>query len=109
MSLTSAELEYNISESETYGIEMEKSNLIKVPYPKIAKISMECKYIKTSKISIDNKECSSRVIFGHVVGININDEIIVDQMIDITKVNPLARLGYNQYSNISDFFTLSKK
>lgn len=106
---TSAELEYGISEADIFNIEMSSSNLVNPPRIKRSPINLECRYINTIDLEVDNKPISSKLIFGHVVGINIDDSIITDGKVDILKLKPVTRLGYNQYSVIDSFFTLQKK
>jgi len=40
-------------------------------------------------------------VIGQVVGIHIDDDVIVDGKIDSAKVQPLARLGYLDYAAIT--------
>jgi len=41
-----------------------------------------------------------------VLGVHIHDEVLTDGLIDLTKVNPLARLGYSQYTSVQDIFDM---
>ena len=41
------------------------------------------------------------MVIGQVIGIHVDDDVIVDGMIDVRKVNPLARLGYLDYASIT--------
>ena len=47
----------------------------------------------------------SPVVIGQVVGIHVDDAVIDDGMIDVRKLDPLARLGYLQYAKL-DFDNL---
>jgi flavin reductase (DIM6/NTAB) family NADH-FMN oxidoreductase RutF len=46
------------------------------------------------------------VVIGEVMNIHIDDSIIVDGMIDIARVRPIARLGYMDYSVVDNVFTM---
>ena len=105
---TSASLPYNVSEAEQFNLKMIPSNLVKVPRIKLSPISLECKFISTFVPEIDGKKVSSIVVFGHVIGINIDDNIITNGKIDTTKLKPLARLGYDEYTVVKELFKMNR-
>ncbi len=47
-------------------------------------------------------------VFGEVTGIHLRDDCLVDGKFDVTKFNPLTRLGYRDYSVIRDVFSLDR-
>jgi len=53
---------------------------------------------------------SYTVIFGHVVGIYIDDAFIKDGLVQSGAMRPLARLGYMDYSVLTpeSLFTLNR-
>lgn len=108
LNLTSKQLPHNVSETEEFKIKTSDSYLVKAPRVTEALINLECKHLKTIELDIENKKASSKIIFGHVVGIHIDDSIIDEGKINIAKLKPLARLGYDQYAYIDKIFTLSK-
>ena len=40
------------------------------------------------------------MVIGQVVGIHVDESVITDGIIDVRKVEPLARLGYLDYARI---------
>jgi flavin reductase (DIM6/NTAB) family NADH-FMN oxidoreductase RutF len=48
------------------------------------------------------------MIIGHVLGVHIRDEVLTDGMVDLSKIEPLARLGYMQYSAVESPFEMSR-
>lgn len=108
LNLSSKELPFNVSEPDTFSIEMERSNLVKPPRVKKSLISLECEYIKTVLIDVENKPISSKMVLGRVLGIYIDDSIILDGKVDITKLKPIARLGYNEYAIINEVFKMNR-
>ena len=82
--------------------------MVKAPRVKDALISLECKYLQTISIDVDRKNASSKLVLGHVIGIYIDDHIIVDGKIDVTKLKPIARLGYNEYAVITEVFKMNR-
>lgn len=112
MQLSSTPLPYGESEAEAFNIEMTSSHCIKTPRIKYSPISLECKYIKTISLDFIDQDNviqpTSSVVIGHVVGIYIDDSVIVDGKIIINKLDPIARLGYNEYARIIESFTMQK-
>ena len=105
---SSAILPYGVSEAEAFAIEMEKSTLVAPPRVKAAAISLECQYLKTVNIEVEGKAASSKLVLGHVVGIHIDDNILTDGKIDINKLKPIARLGYDEYAVINEMFKMNR-
>jgi len=55
------------------------------------------------------KELDGCVIFGQVVGVHLNSDIInKDGKVDLKKINVVARLGYNEYTCVDNIFTLER-
>ena len=44
--------------------------------------------------------------FGRVVGIHIDDELIVDGRVDICRARPIARMGYMDYAVVDSVFEM---
>jgi flavin reductase (DIM6/NTAB) family NADH-FMN oxidoreductase RutF len=47
-------------------------------------------------------------VLGQVIGIHIADEAIVNGRVDVTRLKPIARLGYGDYAVVDEVFTLSR-
>jgi flavin reductase (DIM6/NTAB) family NADH-FMN oxidoreductase RutF len=52
------------------------------------------------------KKMTNSIIIGEVVNIHIEDDVIVDGLIDISRIRPIARLGYMDYSVVDNVFTM---
>jgi flavin reductase (DIM6/NTAB) family NADH-FMN oxidoreductase RutF len=48
------------------------------------------------------------VVFGEVTGVHMRDDCMVDGLFDVTRFNPLTRLGYQDYSVIRETFSLKR-
>ena len=48
------------------------------------------------------------VAFGEVTGVHMRDDCLVDGIFDVTRFNPLARLGYKDYSTVRDVFSMTR-
>jgi flavin reductase (DIM6/NTAB) family NADH-FMN oxidoreductase RutF len=69
-----------------------------------APASLECRM--TQMVEIEGK--ANIVVFGEVVGVHMRDDCMVDGTFDVTRFNPLTRLGYKDYSVIREVFSLSR-
>ena len=47
------------------------------------------------------------MVLGHIVGIHIEDDIIEDGRVDVTRYQPVARLGYKDYATIEDVYEMT--
>ena len=109
MNSSSAEFPPDVSEPEAVGIEMTPSRSVKPPRVKASPVAIECKYFKTvDLIASDGKPNRSHLVIGEVVGIFIDDSIIVDGMLDVKKMQPIARMGYMDYCVVNDYFTMAR-
>ena len=42
------------------------------------------------------------VVFGEVIGIHIEDDLITEEgLVDVGRMRPLGRLGYNDYTEVN--------
>lgn len=107
MNLTSARVDESTSEPEFAGLEMVPSRTVKPPRVAHTPIAIECRYMQTIPLVRSNGEkTTSSVVIGEVVNIHIDDGVIVDGMIDIERVRPIARLGYMDYCVVDSIFTM---
>jgi flavin reductase (DIM6/NTAB) family NADH-FMN oxidoreductase RutF len=109
MNASSAPFPPDASEPERIGLEMTASRQVRPPRVARSPAALECKYFKTVElISADGKRNRSSVVIGEVVGIYIDDRVIVDGMLDIRRMRPVARLGYLDYCVVDEFFTMPR-
>ena len=72
-------------------------------------MALECTYIQTVDLP-DGKggEHASKVCFGLVVGVHIDDGAIVEGRVDATYLKPIARLGYMDYAVVEEVFAMQR-
>jgi flavin reductase (DIM6/NTAB) family NADH-FMN oxidoreductase RutF len=106
---SSAEYGPAISEPDRVGLEMAPCRTVKPPRVARSPVALECKYYKTVElISADGTRNTSSVILGEVVGIHIDDSVIINGHIDVTRMQPLARLGYMDYCAVNELFAIQR-
>lgn len=109
MNTSSAPLEHGVSEFAAAGLEMGASRLIKAPRVAAAATALECKHLMTKRMTDkDGQETDSWVVFGQVVAVHIDDNIVVDGRVDVTRIRPLARLGYKDYAVVNEVFEMGR-
>jgi flavin reductase (DIM6/NTAB) family NADH-FMN oxidoreductase RutF len=107
MNQTSAEIDEGVSEPEVAGLAMVPSRFVKPPRVALSPIALECKYNQTvALVGSSGKTADSSIVIGEVVNIHVDDSVIVDGMLDIRRMRPIARLGYMDYCVVDEFFTM---
>lgn len=69
-----------------------------------APASLECRM--TQIIAIEGQ--SNFVVFGEVIGVHIRNDTLVEGRFDVSTFQPLSRLGYRDYTRVSDVFELAR-
>lgn len=108
MNTTTAPVAHEVDELKLAGLKTEDSILVKPPRVKQAPIHMECEFFQEIKLPCTLDNSINTTIIGKVLGIHIKDEVLTDGMIDLSKIKPLARLGYNQYTAVDNLFTMTR-
>jgi len=110
MNATSAHVPSSIDEMKEAGLEAAECINVKPPRVKASPIALECKYLQTIHLPPTKTGIPNNVVMGEVIGIHISEEIVVDGIIDVHKVKPLARLGYLDYALIepNNIFSLDR-
>ena len=75
---------------------------IDCPRVATAPASLECKVTQITTLPGE----ANLVVFGQVTGVHIRDDCLTDGLFDVTRYNPLTRLGYQDYSVIREVFPL---
>ena len=96
----------HVDEFEAAGLEKLASNFIKPPRVKGAPVHFECKLFKTVVLPNNTDGKHYTLVLGEVIGIHIDEAYLTDGMVDATKMKPLARLGYQDYSVVEDVIQL---
>lgn len=107
MFLSSEPVQPCVDEASMLGLEMIESNLIKPKRIKNSPIAMECVLTQTVDLLCDSESEKNTAIIGHVVGMHIDDEVIVEGKVDLQKVDPITRLGYKDYARLGDIFQMN--
>ena len=89
----------NEDEMAAAGLEASPCVNVKPPRVKASPVALECKHLQTIDLP-PGKTNQSHMVIGQVVGIHIDDEVITDGIVDVHKMELIARLGYLDYAKI---------
>jgi flavin reductase (DIM6/NTAB) family NADH-FMN oxidoreductase RutF len=98
-----------IDEFDLVGLEAAESTLVRPPRVKRALAALECKYVRTIELpsATDEPHFFSMVI-GRVVGVYIDESVIRDGIVDVTRIQPIARLGYQDFAVVDQVFAMAR-
>jgi len=109
MNRTSQHVGPDVDEMELAGLTQAPSKLVAPPRVKESPVAFECRYWRTVTLpGHDDEPGTHSIVLGKVVGVHIDDAAITDGKVDVTKLKPLARLGYGDYAVIDEVFTLTR-
>ncbi len=101
------ELPHGVDEFEHAGLEKLPSRLVKPMRVKGSPIQFECVYLNTLRFPGRPPMGTADVVFGCVVAIHIDDEVIdPNGLVDVLKIKPLARMGYYDYTYVDNRFEM---
>ena len=108
MNATTANLAHEVDELALAGLTTEDSELVKPPRVKESPIHLECELFKEIELPCTLPDSINTMIIGSVLGVHISDDVLVDGLIDLSRIKPLARLGYMQYTAVDELFALAR-
>ena len=101
------ELPPEVDEFEKAGLAKAPSRLVKPARVAASPIQFECKYLNTLRFPGNLPFGTVDVVFGQVIAVHIADEAIkADGMVDVLKIQPLARMGYYDYTFVDNQFSM---
>lgn len=107
MNLTSARAGPEVDEMALAGLEAAPSHFVKVPRVAASPVALECRYLQTVEMPLKSESGNgSFVVFGQVVGIYIDDEMLVDGRVDAQRLQAISRLGYRDYGLVDSVFSI---
>ncbi|MEM8854503.1 MAG: flavin reductase family protein [Pseudomonadota bacterium] len=109
MNRSSAPAPHGVSEFDLAGLEAAPSRKVTPPRVAASPVALECVYLQTiAPRDVDGEKARYEVVIGQVVHIHIDDNLIVDGFVDLTKAEPIARCGYMQYAHVTSLFELDR-
>ncbi|MFG6562965.1 flavin reductase family protein [Sulfitobacter sp. 1A13421] len=104
MNVSSAMLPHGEDEFARAGIDKAECEQISCARVANAPASLECKLTQIVQLPGE----ANFAVFGEVVGVHMRDDCVVDGRFDVTRFQPLSRLGYRDYTVVRDVFELKR-
>lgn len=108
MNATSGGFSYDVDEFDECRIESVPSTIVRPPRVRDSKAALECKVHEIVDLPLGSDGRKGHVVVGEVVGIHLDDDLIVDGLIAETRLRPLARLGYFNYTSLGEIFEIRR-
>ena len=99
---------HGVDEFEIVGLTKAPSTIVKPPRVAESPVHLECTLMKIVELPTPDATDPNTVVFGEVIGVHIDDDVIVDGLVDVLKLDPIARLGYDQYARVTEVFSMTR-
>ncbi len=99
---TGTDFPYGVSEFDAVGLEREASERVAPPRVAASPVALEC--VLHSTLSFGN----STVVFGRVVLAVVSDEVLRDGRPEVRLLQPLSRLGANEWGTHGEIREISR-
>ena len=104
MNQTSGPWDKTTDEFALAGIAREACETIPCSRVAGAPAALECRMTRILQLPGE----ANFVTFGEVTGIHLRDDCLVDGVFDVLRFNPLARMGYQDYTVVREKFSLDR-
>lgn len=95
------------SEFDRAGVTRRRADLCNVQMVAESPVHFECRYLSTHRFNGNSTVGTIDIVFAQVERIHINEDFINDEgKLDIRRIRPLARLGYYEYTSVTDIFEM---
>jgi flavin reductase (DIM6/NTAB) family NADH-FMN oxidoreductase RutF len=95
------------SEFDRAHVTRTMADLAPVPMVAESPVHFECRYMSTHRIPGDSPVGSIDIVFARVERIHIDESVITpDGKLDIPRIKPIARLGYFDYTVVTETFEM---
>jgi flavin reductase (DIM6/NTAB) family NADH-FMN oxidoreductase RutF len=86
--------------------ELARTDCETIPCSRVARApaALECRMTQIVQL----RGAANYLVIGEVTGIHLRDDCLVGGIFEITRFNPVARLGYRDYTVVRDTFTLKR-
>jgi flavin reductase (DIM6/NTAB) family NADH-FMN oxidoreductase RutF len=109
VNLTSAPAPRDVDEFDLAGLTRAPARLVSAPLVAESPVHLECTVVEIVELRTPDRETHrNTAVFGEVVGVHVADEAIADGRVDVLRLDPIARLGYDQYTRVVDVFSMTR-
>lgn len=107
VNISAMELPSDVDEFERAGVT--KADCVDAPVPRVAEspAHFECRYMSPHRLKDHSNHGTVDVVYGEVVRIHVDDTVITPEgKLDIPLIKPIARMGYYDYTTVTEVFEM---
>ena len=108
MNATTAAFEADVDEFERAGLTKAPGQAISAPHVAEAPAVLECRTHQILELPAWSDAWTNLLVIGEVIGVHIRDEYLEEGLLDILKYNPVARMGYMDYTTVEDRWSMKR-
>lgn len=108
MVASSAPMPADADEFASAGLSKMDARDINAPLVAGAPAHLECRLHQMIALPGTDNRAGCVMVLGHVISMHIDDDYIQDGKLDVTKYQPVARLGYKDYATITDIYEMTE-
>jgi flavin reductase (DIM6/NTAB) family NADH-FMN oxidoreductase RutF len=110
MNETSATLPRGVSEFVRAGLSMAPGLLVGAPRVAESPCALECRLVHALELhDVDGRPTDRHVLFGQVMGVHLDETLVVDGRFDTARARPVARCGYlGDYAVVDQVFQMTR-
>jgi flavin reductase (DIM6/NTAB) family NADH-FMN oxidoreductase RutF len=90
------------------GLEKLPATTVRPPRVAGSPVHLECVLSQIVELESPSPDQPARMVIGRVTGVHIADELFVDGKVDPTRLDAIARLGYDQYAKLGEVFAMAR-
>jgi flavin reductase (DIM6/NTAB) family NADH-FMN oxidoreductase RutF len=95
------------NEFDLMGVTREYADNYKIPMVAESPVKFECRYMSTHRLTGNSDVGTIDIVFAQVEKIHIEDSVITPEgKLDIPSIRPIARMGYFDYTVVTDTFEM---
>ncbi|MCL4290302.1 MAG: flavin reductase family protein [Thermoleophilia bacterium] len=105
---TSAPAPHGTDEFELAGLTKAPARIVRVPLVAESPAQLECTLVEVVRLRATDPARPNTLVVGEVVGVHISDDAIAGGALDTRRLEPIARLGYDEYSRLGEVFSMTR-
>lgn len=107
MNASTAAYAAGVDEFEKAGLEKAPGREIAAPHVAGAVAAFECRLVRIiDDLPVWKPENHNIIVIGEIVGVHIDEQYLVDGLLDVTAFNPVARMGYMDYTTVTEKWSM---
>lgn len=108
LNASSAPAARGVDEFELAGLTKEPAALVRPPRVAESPLHLECRLVDIIALPGEFGGVANRMVLGAVLGVHIRDEMLEAGLLKIDRLEPIARLGYQEYAVVRETFTMPR-